>query len=118
MADKNTQKRLFLLASLAMFGGSTLTGALKLYTTATPAPEITQTQLPETASLAEQARGYETVLQREPNNQTALEGLVNTRFQMQDAKGAIAPLEKLVKLYPDRSDYKALLMQAKHHQIK
>jgi cytochrome c-type biogenesis protein CcmH/NrfG len=113
MVRKNTQKRLFLLASLAMFSGSTLIATLRLYTTATPAPEMAQTQALETDSLTEQARGYETVLQREPNNQTALEGLANTRLQMQDAKGAIAPLEKLVKLNPERADYKALLTEVK-----
>jgi len=52
-------------------------------------------------------------LQREPQNQTALEGLANVRLQMNNQVGAIEPLEELVKLYPDRAHYQALLGQAK-----
>ena len=68
---------------------------------------------PESA-LKEQIQGYEIVLKREPNNQTALEGLANARVEAKDFKGAIAPLEKLVKLYPDRQDYAKQLVEAKH----
>jgi hypothetical protein len=39
--------------------------------------------------LAAQERGYQTVLQREPQNQTALEGLTNVRLQMNNQVGAI-----------------------------
>jgi cytochrome c-type biogenesis protein CcmH/NrfG len=116
MAGKNTRKRLFLLASLAMFGGSSIIGGLKLYTTAAPEPEPAEALV--TVSLKEQASSYEAVLQREPQNQTALEGLVNTRLQMQDAKGATATLEKLIQLHPDRSDYQTLLAEIKKLQAK
>jgi len=59
--------------------------------------------------LQDQARGYELVLVREPHNQTALEGLAQTRLDLNDPAGAIAPLETLVKLYPDHPDYKTQL---------
>lgn len=65
------------------------------------------------AELADQARGYELVLQREPDNQTALRGLLETRIRQGDVQGAIEPLEKLAKLNPDQSDYTVLLAQAK-----
>jgi tetratricopeptide (TPR) repeat protein len=63
--------------------------------------------------LEETARGYQAVLQREPNNQTALRGLVDVRIQQRDVKGAIAPLEKLAELNPTEADYGILLAQAK-----
>jgi regulator of sirC expression with transglutaminase-like and TPR domain len=63
--------------------------------------------------LEKRARGYEAVLAREPENRNALEELVKVRLQMGDKEGAIAPLEKLVELYPEREDYKIVLEQTR-----
>jgi len=63
--------------------------------------------------LEAQARGYELVLQREPDNQTALRGLVDIRIQQGNLSGTLEPLEKLAELNPDQSDYTVLLAQVK-----
>lgn len=78
---------------------------------------------PETQKLElqSQEKGYGAVLQREPENQAALKGLLETRLQMvqlgmAEVKGVIEPLEKLVKLNPDNTEYAVLLAQA-HQQV-
>ncbi|MEM1281277.1 MAG: tetratricopeptide repeat protein [Cyanobacteria bacterium P01_H01_bin.152] len=65
------------------------------------------------AELEARARGYELVLEREPDNQTAIEGLVDARIQLGDLAGVIAPLEKLAELNPNTPEYRILLGQAK-----
>lgn len=63
--------------------------------------------------LEAQARGYELVLEREPDNQTALKGLVETRIQLGDLQGVVPALEKLAAQNPTVSDYQVLLAQTK-----
>ena len=71
------------------------------------APSASESSLDE--QLATRARGYEKVIEREPDNALALRGLVEIRLQMQDYQGAIAPMEKLIELYPEQEEFKALL---------
>lgn len=84
-----------------------------------PTPSPTQTSVAEQeAEMLAQARGYELVLQREPNNQTALQGLLQVRLELiQSGKGkieeVIPPLEKLSELNPGNTNYNVLLAQAK-----
>ncbi|TAF84287.1 MAG: tetratricopeptide repeat protein [Oscillatoriales cyanobacterium] len=109
-------KQIFAFVSMAGFAGSTIFGMVSLFSSGLSS-QHQQKQAPVVASqeslLAAQEREYQTVLQREPQNQTALEGLANVRLEMKDDVGAIEPLEKLVKLNPDKADYKVLLGQAK-----
>ncbi len=80
------------------------------------APASSQkTNIGEKSKLEDQARGYEVVLQREPDNQVALQGLVQARLQLRDLKGAIAPLEKVAALNPSRTEYTVLLAQLKQY---
>jgi tetratricopeptide (TPR) repeat protein len=70
------------------------------------------------AKLQDEVRGYESVLQKEPENQTALKGLLQARLGLLSLKqgkiqDVIAPLEKLAKLDPEQTKYAVLLSQAK-----
>ncbi|WP_219892058.1 hypothetical protein [Chamaesiphon polymorphus] len=63
----------------------------------------------QNAQLQAEEKGFATVLQREPNNQTALKGLVSSRMRRGDILGTKAALERLVKLNPTNTQYKELL---------
>jgi cytochrome c-type biogenesis protein CcmH/NrfG len=63
--------------------------------------------------LAAQEKGFEAVLKREPENQAALQGLVQVRLAKNDLKSALEPMEKLVKLNPKNAEYQALLAEIK-----
>ena len=67
----------------------------------------------QVALMEAEASGYQKVLEREPNNDTALNGLLKIRLQQKDIPNAIAPLEKLAKLHPEQTEYSTLLAQAK-----
>lgn len=64
-----------------------------------------------------QVSGYEKVLEREPKNVTALEGLALIHLKT-DPKKAIPTLEKLVEYYPERQDYAVVLKQVKQQAVK
>ncbi|MBD1923033.1 tetratricopeptide repeat protein [Microcoleus sp. FACHB-831] len=78
----------------------------------TPAPKPTQLGVKE-SDLQDQAKGYELVLQREPDSKTSLRGLLEVRLQLGDLKGATDALEKLAALSPEQTEYMVLLAQAK-----
>jgi tetratricopeptide (TPR) repeat protein len=76
------------------------------------------------SKLEDQVRGYELVLQKDTENQTALKGLLQARLSLlsqksrgevkpADIQAVIEPLEKLAKLNPQQSEYGVLLAQAK-----
>ena len=77
------------------------------------------------SKLEDQVRGYELVLQKDAENQTALKGLLEARLQLlsQKSQGEVKPadiqaiieplVEKLAKLNPQKSEYGVLLAQAK-----
>ena len=78
-----------------------------------PHNEVITLSQQELTKLEAEASGYEKVLSREPNNDTALNGLLKIRLQQKDIKAAIAPLDKLAQLHPEQTEYITLLAQAK-----
>ena len=116
-------KTFLILAGVAFLGISTVPFVLEsmkngsqtsVVSSASPTASASATPAgPKKEELEAQVKGYELVLQREPDNQTALRGLVETRGQLQDFKGMVAPLEKLAKLNPNDSSYGVLLAQVK-----
>lgn len=113
MPEKSAKKklqRILILASGLAFLGSTGVFLIGVFNNPSPSnPEIqTQTDSVE-EKLKQQEKGYEAVLQREPNNPAALQGLVETRLQMGNLQGAIEPTKKLIELYPNEPKLKELL---------
>ena len=62
-----------------------------------------------TQKLEEMVKGYEKILEREPDNPTALKGLAEARLQLKDFIGAREPLEKLYQKYPDNLEVMLVL---------
>lgn len=113
------KQRMLVWVSIFSMGGSTVFSVVPAIQQAISNPEPgTSAATSAESSLQQQVRGFELVLQREPENQVALEGLVKLRLQLKDTKGAIEPLEKLVRLKPGRQDYKTALEKLKKESVK
>lgn len=80
----------------------------------TPSPvAVTDT---EKKNLQDLENGYLQILEKEPNNPDALQGLASTRSEMikvglKTEKDLLEPLEKLVELNPEQTQYRVLLAQ-------
>ena len=99
------RKKLIISISIASFFGSSVMAAVPAIQQIFQEDDVPQAESVE-STLKQQEQGYQLVLQREPNNQVALDGLLQVRLQLDDIPGAIEVLEKLVKLNPEREDYK------------
>ncbi|MEL6581945.1 MAG: tetratricopeptide repeat protein [Cyanobacteria bacterium J06621_12] len=100
------------------FAGSTLAIALSSAFSQQNAHNATA-NYPDAPSIEEQVQqqisGYEKVLEREPKNSTALEGLAQIYLQTDPPK-AISTLEKLVEYYPEQQQYAGVLELIKQQQ--
>ncbi|MBL1209693.1 hypothetical protein [Geminocystis sp. GBBB08] len=71
-------------------------------------PPVNQSQGEDSspnAILQKEAKGYELVLEKEPNNRFALEKLVEIHLQSRNLAAALPLMEKLVKIDPENQRY-------------
>ncbi|MBW4521432.1 MAG: tetratricopeptide repeat protein [Scytolyngbya sp. HA4215-MV1] len=126
MAEKRRRWMLNLVLIIAVIGlvGSSLFPVIDNVFRQSSVPSATSSALKTTesqkAELESQVKGYELVLQREPDNPAALEGLIRARKGLIDMGSAkvediIPPLERLVKVNPNDTVYAILLAQAKQY---
>ncbi len=114
-----------LILSLIAFVGfsmgpliGSLLGESRSTNSATPTPA--QTAQARQADLEAQARGYELVLQREPDNETALRGILQARLELismgqGDVQQVVEPLQKLSQRHPETTEYSILLAQSQQY---
>ena len=95
---------------LALVGFSLLPVVGSIAQQASSQARVVPSQSPQ---LEAQASGYQMVLEREPENQIALRGLLEIRLKQGDLEGATVPLEQMVQLHPEQTEYAVLLAQVK-----
>jgi len=108
--QKNKFTKVFVIISGIAFLASSGIGISSMIGESIDRPAQNQnTAQSQNAQLQAEEKGFATVLKREPNNQTALRGLVEIRMQRGDVPGTKAALEQLVKLNPTNKQYKEFL---------
>ncbi|PSB06538.1 tetratricopeptide repeat-containing protein [Pleurocapsa sp. CCALA 161] len=120
--QETTSRKLSRVVTLVLglgFAGSTLVIALGSVFSQ-PNNNVAATD-PDAPSMEEQIKlqvtGYEKVLEREPKNVTALEGLAQIYIQT-DPQKAIPSLEKLAQYYPEQKQYAGILKLIKQQEAK
>jgi len=116
-SSKSILQKVFIVGSGVAFLGMMTLPMLNMFKEPTAEPQATPANGNPKEQLNKIAEGYEKVLAREPNNPTALQGLAEIRLKMNDLPGAIPPMERLVKLYPEEKKLKGLLDAIKQ-QVK
>jgi Flp pilus assembly protein TadD len=121
VAEKEKKKQGFVIAVMAVVALAfaapvilPLVGALSGGTPVASSPAASASPnaySPE--ELNKRITGYQAVLQREPENTSALKGLIEAQIAKGDNKAAIVPLEKLVTLTPDEPGIGVLLAKVK-----
>lgn len=64
------------------------------------------------AELENQIKGYELVVEREPDNEYAWQKLLELKLKQEDIPGTIEPLTHLAAIHPEIINYQLLLAQA------
>ena len=123
MSKKKKTKTFVRIATLIMvlgFAGSTLAIALSSIFSNNNHTASESEQYGEAPPIEEQIQmqvsGYEKVLEREPDNITALEGLAQIYLQTNNTAEAIPVLEKMVEYYPERQELAGILQVIKQQE--
>jgi hypothetical protein len=113
--DREKTKKAIVIVSGVAFLGSSLMGLAGLigssFQSSAQGEKATQSQ---NAQILAQEKGYIAVLQREPKNPTAIEGLeqiVNAKAMSGDLQGAKSTIAALVKIDPKNKNYQAALVK-------
>jgi hypothetical protein len=117
------KEKFVVLISVVSFFGTTAVGAVKMWQEIAKQPAPTAQATPVMAKpdlIQRRISGYETVLSKDPKNaearhglQLSLEDLTNSYIAVDNYQASITPLERLLKDYPDRSDYKEALNESR-----
>ena len=59
--------------------------------------------------IEKQALGYEKVLEKEPNNKYALDGLIKTRLEINDIQGLQTQINRLSQLHPEEEVFEEII---------
>jgi cytochrome c-type biogenesis protein CcmH/NrfG len=108
-SKKSIWTKVFILGSGIAFLGTSLLSVSGMISRSNQPTANENAAQSQNAQLQAEEKGFATVLKREPNNQTALRGLVQIRMRQGDAPGTKAALEQLVKLNPTNKEYKDFL---------
>ncbi|WP_107669975.1 lipopolysaccharide assembly protein LapB [Cyanothece sp. BG0011] len=120
MKNAKTKKRRWIYATLVLMLLALISfSILPVVSSMVQAQQADQSSLVTTEStrLKNEALGYQMVLEREPDNENALLGLLETRLRQGDLEAAITPLKRLAQLNPQEPDYGILLAQSQQ-QLK
>ena len=119
MTNKMLQRIMIVIFGLAFVAstGAIIIAGLFDNKNSAQSPVVSNTlSLEEQAEI--QARGYEKVLEREPQNMTALTGLAEIYLQTGNVEKAIPPLEKLVQFYPEQKEFEQILQAIKQQKAQ
>lgn len=110
-SKRNSIRRTLILIAGLTFLGSTIAmiaGSIFNNRPVPTNPNINIANADVEAQLKQKEEGYEQVLTREPDNPVVLQALVETRLQLGEYENAIAPIDKLIELYPQEESLKQL----------
>ncbi len=110
---KTTPKQIFKQVFVILSGGAfvifSVAGILRMGTSETQSTTPEQEELSAAQQLQEQAKGYELVLAKEPDNPFAIQNLLSIYLQLGDLNAALPLAEKLVALQPENTRYQETL---------